>query len=303
MNTKEYVQSLFKDYEETEGLKDFMEELQSNLEARITSLTRKGLADNEAFDRACGELGDISVLADELSLKKRREVFEEAYMDIQKYMDTKRVTAYVIFGIIAVFGIIIALIVYFSTRQLLDFKLNNMSAIAAPMPFILASLTGFTFLGLTQETKSHFPMTKKRAAWYAAAAGLIGFGLFAIPITYFSNLHAERSFTLMASIGALIPFALPGCGILCFLVLSEKKRFKPWAASLHEETVRQHLELFKDPVESSRFGIFSGAIWIFAIALFFFFGFLLGFAYSWVVFIFAVGIQLLVQGLMIKRNK
>jgi hypothetical protein len=40
MNTKEYVQSLFSDYEETEGLKDFMEELQSNLDARIASLER-----------------------------------------------------------------------------------------------------------------------------------------------------------------------------------------------------------------------------------------------------------------------
>ena len=84
MNTEEYVHSLFADYEETQGLKDFMEELQSNLDARVASLVKKGLSEQDAFEKACAELGDISVLADELSLKKRREVFEEVYMDIRK---------------------------------------------------------------------------------------------------------------------------------------------------------------------------------------------------------------------------
>jgi hypothetical protein len=84
MSTKDYIGSLFRDYEETEGLKDFMEELQSNLDERIASLVRKGQSEKEAFEKACVELGDISTLAKELSLKKRREVFEEAYMDIKK---------------------------------------------------------------------------------------------------------------------------------------------------------------------------------------------------------------------------
>ncbi|MDR3172063.1 MAG: hypothetical protein LBU17_10625 [Treponema sp.] len=38
MNTKDYVKSLFKDYEETEALRDFMEELQTNLDDRIASM-------------------------------------------------------------------------------------------------------------------------------------------------------------------------------------------------------------------------------------------------------------------------
>lgn len=311
MNTKEYVQSLFRDYEETEGLRDFMEELQSNLDARIASLVQKG--EQNAFERACAELGDISALADELSLKKRREVFEEVYMDIRKYMSTKRVAAYVSFGIIALFGIIAAFICYYAPGQHIhsgldrfiewgfDYEVSMVTFIGALAPFLAASIAGFTFLGLTQETRSHFPMSGKRAAWYTAAAALIAFGVFAIPITYFSFRYWERSYAAMITIAVLIPFLLPGGGLLCFLALTEKKRLKPWAVSMQMETLKQ-MEMWNDPAIANRFGMYSGAIWIFAAALFILFGFLAGFRYSWVVFLFAVAFQLLVQGIMMKKG-
>ena len=313
MKTCEYIQSLFSDYEETEGLRDFMEELQSNLDARIASLARKGLAEQDAFDKACAELGDISVLAKELSLKKRREVFEEVYMDMRKYMGSKRVAAYVVFGITALFGIIIALVSYSAVRWPPDngwflsagwaFNYESLVVFAgALMPFLVASIAGFTFLGLTQETKSHFPMGKKRAAWYTVAAGLISLGFLIMLITYFSMRFEEGSFAIMFSIVTLIPFVLPGGGLLAFLLLTEKNRLKPWAASLHEDAAKQEMKIWNDPATASRFGMFSGAIWIFAFALFFLFGFLAGFRYSWLVFVFAVAVQLLVQGLMVKRK-
>jgi len=314
MNTKEYVQSLFSDYEETENLKDFMEELQSNLDARIASLVQKGLAEQDAFDKACAELGDISVLAKELSLKKRREVFEEVYMDIRKYMTTKRVAAYVIFGFVALFGIISALISYFATRQpshgewaffpgwFFGIKTSIMVFLGTLMPFLVVSIAGFTFLGLTQETRTHYPMGKKRSAWYTVAAGLISTGLLVMLITYFSARHGEASRAIMISIAILIPFVLPGGGLLCYLVLTEKNRLKPWAASMRDEAVKQEMKMWDDLAVANRFGIFSGAIWIFASALFFLLGFLVGFKYSWLVFIFAVATQLLVQGFMLKKK-
>jgi hypothetical protein len=84
--------------------------------------------------------------------------------------------------------------------------------------------------------------------------------------------------------------------------LTEKKRFKPWAASFHENAAKQEMKIWDDPVMASRFGMFSGAIWIFAIALFILFGFLTGFRFSWVAFVFAVAIQLLIQGLMTRKK-
>jgi hypothetical protein len=170
------------------------------------------------------------------------------------------------------------------------------------LPFIVASIAGFTFLGLTQETSSHFPMNKKRAALYTLAAGLITFGLLVMLLTYFSVRFNEASFAIMISIATMLPFAIPGGGMLCFLILTEKKRFKPWAASLHENAAKHEKKMWNDPAMASRFGMFSGAIWVFAIALFFFFGFLAGFRYSWLAFLFAIAIQLLVQGFMMKKK-
>ena len=118
MNAKEFVDTLFEGYEETPALADFKEELLGNLNAKIESLMQKGMDANSAFAKASAELGDISAFADELSLRKRKEVFEEVYMDIRKFMPPRRVTGYVIFGIIALFGIAVSLIAFFSMNGL-----------------------------------------------------------------------------------------------------------------------------------------------------------------------------------------
>ena len=256
MNTNEYVKSLFSDYEKTGKLMDLMEELQSNLDARIGSLVKKGLSEQEAFDKACGELGDISALADELSINKRREVFEEAYLDTKKYLTTGRVVAYVIFGALAFFGAITASFTYFSTAWILDNNLLITATLGTFMPFIVASIAGFTFLGFTQETRTLFPVSKKRAAAYTTATSLISFGLTVIPMAYFSTRFAEKfiseepffSLTIpnllsmtvppfpsgnflavISALGVTITFIFPGVCILAYLILTEKNRKKPWA--------------------------------------------------------------------------
>jgi len=71
----------------------------------------------------------------------------------------------------------------------------------------------------------------------------------------------------------------------------------------HEAELQKNLDMFSDPATSTRFGVFSGAIWIAAVALCILFGFIISFKYSWVVFLFAIAIQLCVQGLMMKNEK
>jgi hypothetical protein len=41
MTTKEFIDSLFKEYEQTESLSEFKEELQSNLEDKIAGFKKK----------------------------------------------------------------------------------------------------------------------------------------------------------------------------------------------------------------------------------------------------------------------
>jgi hypothetical protein len=302
--TKDYVDSLFAGYEQTEALADFKEELLSNLNDKISNLVKKGLTEQAAFARATAELGDISALADEISLKKRQEVFEDAYMDIKQYMTPRRVAGYVVFGVVLIFGVITALIVYFTDGNYLqlegffDMKEHLAGVFGTFMPFFVAAVGGFTFLGMTQELADSYPLKTKRAVLYTVAAALLAFGISVFPITYFSTGEG-----LMPAIATLIPFVLPGGGLLTFLVLTEKSRLKPWAQARRDTTIKKELEMWSDPATASRFGMFSGAIWIGAIALFIALGFALGFRYSWVVFLFTVALQLAVQGAMYKEKK
>jgi len=297
MNAKELVDSLFNGYEQTEALADFKEELLTNMNAKIENFIRKGMDMETAFAKASAELGDVSSLADEMSLKKRKEIFEEVYMDIKMYMPARRVAGYVVFGVLVLWGITSALIALFSGKNA-DF-LSDKSLVrffGAMMPFLTAAVVGFTWLGVTQETASMNPVSKKRGAWYATAAGLIFFGLLSMLITYFKMKPVK------SIIGEIIPFILPGIGILAFLILTEKDRLKPWAKNFRDKTVAREMALWNDPAVATRFGLFSGAIWMFAVGIFVLLGFLIGFKFSWLIFIFATAFQLLVQGVMSKRS-
>lgn len=309
MKAKAFVDSLFNGYEETAELADFKEELLGNMNAKIENFVRKGMDEETAFAKASAELGDVSLLANEMSLKKRKEVFEEVYLDMKQYLPAKRIIAYIIFGALALFGITAALITLFATK-IVGYDLTAFFGVM--MPFLTVSIAGFTFLGITQELPSMYPVSKKRGVWYSAAAGLIAFGFFTMPVIYFSSrlegftangIPFENFERLVPVISLMIPFILPGIGILVFLGLTEKDRLKPWAKSFRNKAVESEMAIWNDPVIANRFGMFSGAIWIFAVGLFILLGFLIGFKFSWLVFVFAIAFQLLVQGFMYKQVK
>jgi hypothetical protein len=247
----------------------------------------------------------------------------------------------VIFSVLTLFGIAVAFIVLFSFQGLEKWNnlpINLVSFFGMLLPFLTTAVIGFTFLGLTQETSAMYPLSVKRSAWYTGAAGVMAFGLFVMPVIYFSvtlglniaeygagelNERFLKNWTdfrfddvgelgvaifqpisvIAAVVGPLINFVLPGVGLLAFLILTEKDRRKPWAKDFTEKTIRQQMDMWTDPATASRFGMFSGAIWILAAGLFVLLGFLISFKYSWLVFIFAVGIQLLMMGSMHKQKK
>lgn len=303
MNTKEYIRSLFGAYEETAELNDFMEELQSNMDSRIMSLVKKGMTGENAFARVSAELGDITSLADEMSLKRRQEVYQDIYMGIRNYMNPCRIAAYVICGMILAFGIISALVAYLGVAGT-AVKESGISESAAKtaafgtlLLFLTASVSGFTFLGATQETAVRYPLGKRRAALYTLAAALISFGASLFPLVYF----AVDDRGILPAFASEIPFLIPGGALLAFLVLSEKDRLKPWAKNHYREEIKKSMDAWNS-AENSRFGLFSGAIWILAAGLFLLLGFTVSFKYSWLVFVFATAFQLFVQGILQKPH-
>ncbi|AKB78597.1 hypothetical protein MSHOH_2114 [Methanosarcina horonobensis HB-1 = JCM 15518] len=285
MDTQKYVDGLFSGYEETPALTDFKEELRSNLDDRIANLIKKGMSEQTAFAKATTELGDVSVLADEISFKKKKEVFSEVYLKTKNYMKLWQKIGYTLAGGLMALGIIISLLAYFASGDIV-------AGLGVLIVFFIVPVCGFVFLGLTQETARNIPMNWKRALIYVAAVGVILFGLVVFAILFFEENGVDRT---LASIGSLIPFVLPGSVVLAFLLLTEKNRHKPWVVEQQAVWAERMKDQLADPYAASRFGLFSGALWIFAIALFAGLGFLIGFQYSWLVFLFAVSGQLLIQ--------
>lgn len=294
---REYVERIFVDYEESQQLIELKEEIKANLFARIEDSVAEGCSEQEAFQLAIKELGDISAVADEMSLKTKYEVFEQMYT--KKPLSKKHAFGYMAAAGTLLFGIIASPIVYFLVG-------NLFISVSTLFPFAVISIAAFVFLGLIQETDYHYGMKPLRAFFYTIATALLTFGVFTSLIVYLQRsglngqlesikeimtLHNEPLFTAVAT---LLPFVLPSICMFIFLGLTETDRTKPnmWSdyykklyTGDDESAVRKQMV----------YGNISGALWIFAIGFFLVIGFFGGWKYSWLVFIFAVGLQVLLE--------
>jgi VIT1/CCC1 family predicted Fe2+/Mn2+ transporter len=305
MNLRGQIEEMFSDYESTAGLADFLEELESNLNDRVASHRRKGMGEQEAEAKALEELGDVSSLANELSLKRKQEVFSEMYMKTRNYITAKRSALYALCGLVLGAAILLPLIVRLESGI-------SAAAISAALPFVMAGILGFIYLGLTQETAAHSPMRPKRALLYVLAVGLILFGAISAVITYAVTQYNTPADGAVEAVGVLLVFALPGIALCVFLGLTEQDRRKPWMVKLHEEYAKKYtsaefMEQSANPFGSqsraARFGVLSGALWVAAIAGFIFLTIAAGIKLSWLAIVAAIIIQLLIMAGMMKDVK
>jgi hypothetical protein len=292
------LEEIFKDYEETAGLRDLKDEIAANLSESIQGMTAGGLSGEAALRQALDKLGDITEVADRVSRQKRQEIIGGAFA-LPVPLDRVHIIAYPVAGLVLAFGMVLCGIVFFSA--------GLMPAVATLMPFAVISLSAFVFLALTQETRVHYPMTRKRSLLYSLAAALILFGLFtgvivflaeAIPdpqeFAAFEEVSREiadaalllKNTNIISALGSIIPFVLPGAAMLALLVLSGKDRKKPWVHRMEEEQSRNY---------DTRFGLIAGALWLFAAALFCILTVTIGIRYSWITFILALAVQLLIM--------
>jgi len=282
-----YIEDLFKGYEETPELRDFKEEIISNLMERIEDLKKSGMNEDEAFTKAVGELGNITAIADEISKEKRKEVIGKMYIEQGTKVDWKHALGYVTAGGILFFGIISALTAYFATGKIFI-------GVSSLMPFLVISGSAFIFLGLTQETKRNYPMPWKRALLYALAGGTLLFGLNVSITEYLSN-HVPS----FAAIGTLIPFVIPAACVLGFLLLTEKKRHKPWVAEeqkiLMERYAETYAQKYSNPEYLTARGLLSGALWIITIAAFALIWMIFSIKYAWIAIVLAIAFELLIE--------
>ncbi|MBR0597576.1 permease prefix domain 1-containing protein [Sinanaerobacter chloroacetimidivorans] len=291
MDIKQYIDTLFSGYEETEALADFKQEIKSNMDDRIKSLMKKGLDDKAAFNKAISELGDVSALADELSLKKRQEVFSEMYMKTKSYMKPWRMVLYILCGVILCFGIIAAALAWSFSGEINAF-------LGTLLIFSEIAVLGFVFLGLTQETAAREAMSWKRALWYVGVSGVFLFGIIVFIMTYFLD-----GLGLPYAVATLIPFGLPSLALGVFLILTEKDRSKPWVVEFRKKAMEREMQRFANPAQEERFGLVSGALWIAAIAVFIILTITVGIKFSWLAFPAGVIGQMLILSAFSKKGE
>lgn len=283
MKAQVYVDRLFQDYEDTQALREFKEEIIVNLQERIKELQSKGISEDEAFDKAVSELGDITQIAEEISREKRKEVIGQMYIHSKVPLSKFHAIGYVVAGGAILFGLLAALIVNASTGELY-------TAIASLLPFTAIPVAVLVFLRLTQETAREYPIGWKRAALYALAVGAAVFGLGTAVMLYF--MEAKM---LEAVYGTLIAFVVPGFCLVAFLVLTERDRNKPWVREEEQIWAEYYGKKYGEPRRMEQRGLLSGALWIVTVAIFMILGFTIGFKYAWIVFLFALAGELLIE--------
>jgi len=281
MKEKVYVDRLFADYEETPEIKDFKEEITANLTERVRGLAQKGYSEEQAFDEAAAELGDITAIADEVGKKKRNEAIGQLYMRA-KVQITKRTAG----GMAAASGLLLlaaglALVTFFSGTD--SAYLYNIAVV-----LLSAACGSYAYFGLTQETAAHYAMKKGRALAYGAActACFLGAG-FAI-VAFLIG-----SFELSSALIIKTAFVLPAICALIFLLATEPKRQKPWLKAMVERETENSARFMQDmvnPSKAARFGVASGGMWVLAIAVFATL-FIFGWQHAWLVFLFALATQ------------
>lgn len=137
-----------------------------------------------------------------------------------------------------------------------------------------------------------------RALIYALAVGSILFG-----ITISTSQYYLDGNTWVEILGILIPFAIPALAILAFLLLTEKKRYKPWVVEEQRIIMEDYYQRYSDPELTAKRGLLSGALWVGALGLFGLIWLLTSVIYALFVIILAVVCEMLIEYKMHKKSK
>ena len=298
MREQVYVDRLFADYEDTPEIRDFKEEITANLTEHVKELVSKGLDDENAFEKAAAELGDITAIADDVGKKKRNETIVQMYMKAKVPTTRKTALGMTAASALSLLAVGIALISLFSSSQ-------SASFFYASVVLLSFSCGMFAYFGMTQETAARYAMKSKRAAAYGAVilAGVLGAGL--AVVSFFCT-----DLGLPAAVGIKAAFIIPAICALIFLLITEPKRHKPWYKAMIKDMIDREMEgsavngnSIVNIANAARFGVASGGVWMLAIAVFLSLRFVAAWQHSWLVFPFAVALQSFMVTMIFEKRK
>lgn len=289
MEVKNFIDQAFEKYEKSPELIDFKEELLTNLEDRLNSLQAAGMSRTKALREIEVEFADINKIADEMSLAKKKEVFELQYMSLRHFVTKTQAAIYTALGVAVLFGLVTAGLSYLSTTKI-------ESLLGVLLVFLAVPIAGFVYMGLMQETARRNSMRPLRAAIYAVASLLLLISVLLVLMTVFGEAKS-----LVGGLGILIPFALPGVGLIAFLLLTEADYRKPWVVK-ETEKHNEWAQKFEHSGNAMTFGLLTGAIWILTIGAVILLLILKQWLYSWLPLVAALAATLILLAYYMRKD-
>ncbi len=274
----------------TPDTQDLKEELRSSLIARVAELTAQGVPDAEAARRAIDELGDVRAAALETAQIEggKRAKVDVVALALANQVKPKpafvlRAVALSAVIVIAVTALVLA---FMGVWDVADGAMVAVAlgGIALPIGLLVADALG-------QETTSNYPMPRKRAGLYGLAVGAI---LAGVPFITWFGFDTDQ---LWAGILGVVVTVL-GVLLATYLGVTQTNRHKPWTKAA--EANFQFQNKWEDnPQDAARYGMYSGALWLLAIGAFVALSLTVGFAWSWIAFLVAVLVQMIMTARML----
>ncbi|WP_287928960.1 permease prefix domain 1-containing protein [Arthrobacter sp.] len=286
-NIHRHLDEAFAGLAMTPELQDLKEEIRSNLSARVDELRQSGATDDEAAATAITELGDIGELIRQESAGEVAEPVSPGVAQVRDYARNRVrpnsgfVTGAVLLSVLAVASLLLFVMVLGPSGN---------PGMAVLSGLVLAVSVGVTVCwSLRQETSHNYPVPLRRALSYgaAAAAGVVGLALCALVTTAGTGMLAAGVFVVLGSVVGFIR-----------LGISQTNRRKPWVREVQRGMEGQD-RFSQDPAAAARFGMYVGALWIAALAVFAVLTFTVGIAWSWLAILAALAATMVILARML----
>lgn len=195
-----YLDTVFHDLPSTQPLKELREEIKGNLLAQIADLQTEGYLNDEAFELAISQLGDIVAIAQSLCEEKPPQE------------KSQKLIAFCFAGAIMIilFGLVAA-----SVSALVNTDKAALVFFGTNIPFLTSGCGLLGFCLYLYHQNSFERKIILRGSVYGASCAVLVFGLLVMAVSYC------REGDLALGLAPAIPFIIPAVGVLCYLLATE----------------------------------------------------------------------------------
>jgi hypothetical protein len=286
-----HLDAAFADVPLTPEVQDLKEEIRSNLAARVSELEASGKTSAVAVRTALKEVGDIRDIIAQLgepTLEKGAESIVAAFLS-----NKVRPKPGFVIRIVLLSLVLAASIAIFIAALSGAFDWTTRVMVAVIVAGVVLPLSWIVADSLRQETTSNHPLPTGRAVAYGLTTGVSVGGLGLLGLAPNAD---PRVWAILTGVSLLVAALIA----YIYLGVTQTNRKKAWIRSLtHDPRGWEAPEYDADPATEARFGMYSGALWVAAIAGFIALSITLGFAWSWTALVGATILQILMVGWML----